>query len=430
MDSTIVNVALPAIGESMHAPISRMQWVVDIYTLTLASLLVLSGASADRFGRRRVFRIGLTLFATASLLCSLASQIDVLIAARFLQAVGGSMLTPVALSIVTSVFREPAERARAIGIWGAVVGISTAIGPLVGGVLIDTLGWRSVFWVNLPICAVALALTFIVVPESKSATSRGFDPIGQVLAIGVLFTVVFGLIERQPLVFLLTAVLLTAFLAHERRHPSPFIDLRFFRSVPFSAATLTAVCAFAAFGAFLFSMSMYLQGTRGFTAVQTGTMFLPMALSVLVMSPVSGRMVARFGARPSLLGAGLLMTAAAVSLTTLSHDTTPMNLAITFAAFGIGFGLVNAPITNSAVSGMPSDRSGAAAALASTSRQIGVSLGVALCGILSGASLWWTAAGFTALIAVLAILSTTAAADRSRDRIAPLLETKEPSHAR
>ncbi|RDB48392.1 MFS transporter [Tsukamurella tyrosinosolvens] len=430
MDVTIVNVALPQIGRQMDASITHLQWVVDIYTLTLASLLVLSGATADRFGRRRVFRIGLTVFAAGSLLCSLAPTVDVLIAARGIQAVGGSMLTPVALSIVTAVFTQPAERARAIGLWGAVVGVSTAVGPLVGGVLIDSLGWPSVFWVNLPICAVALGLTYAVVPESKAAVPRSIDPLGQVLAIAVMFTAVFGLIERAPLILVLTAAALAAFLAHERRHPSPFIDVRFFRSIPFAAATLTAVAAFAGFGAFLFTMSLYLQGTRHFSAVQTGLMFLPMALSVLVASPVSGRLVARFGPRPSLLGAGLLMTGAALALTTVDADTPLPELGIVFAVFGVGFGLVNAPITNSAVSGMPLDRAGAAAAVASTSRQLGVSLGVALSGLIAGAGLWWAVAGFALVVVALAVVSTGARAERSRARIAPLLASKEPADAR
>lgn len=430
MDVTIVNVALPEIGRGMHASTTHLQWVVDIYTLTLASLLVLSGATADRFGRRRVFRIGLTVFALGSLLCSLAPTVDVLIAARGIQAVGGSMLTPVALSIVTAVFTEPAARARAIGVWGAVVGVSTAVGPLIGGLLIDTLGWQSVFWVNLPICAVALGLTFAVVPESKAAVPRSIDPLGQVLAIAVMFTAVFGLIEREPLMLALSAVSLAGFLAHERRHPSPFIDLRFFRSIPFSAATLTAVCAFAGFGAFLFTMSLYLQTVRHFSAVQTGLMFLPMAVCVLLVSPTSGRLVARYGPRPSLLGAGALMTGAAVALTMVDASTPLIELGIVFATFGIGFGLVNAPITNSAVSGMPLDRAGAAAAVASTSRQLGISLGVALCGLLAGAALWWTVAGFAVVIVALAVFSTGPLAERSRARIAPLLEGKEPADAR
>ncbi|QLY33335.1 MFS transporter [Nocardia huaxiensis] len=428
MDATIVNVALPTIRDDLGAPLSRLQWIVDVYTLTLASLLMLSGATADRFGRRRMFRIGLIVFATGSLLCSLAPTIDILIGARFLQAIGGSMLNPVAMSIITTVFTGRVERARAVGIWGAVVGISTALGPIVGGTLIDTLGWQSVFWINLPICAVAFVLTTVFVPESKSATFRGIDPIGQVLAIIVLFTLVFGLIEGQPLVFVASAAALAGFIRHESRHPWPFIDLRFFRSFPFTSATVIAVCAFAALGAFLFDMSMYLQGTRHFSAVHTGLLYLPMALGMLIFSPLSGRLVGRYGTRPSLLIAGILMALAAAGLTQLQPDTPIWQLIVLFVLFGIGFGTVNAPITTAAVSGMPLDRAGAAAAVASTSRQVGVSLGVALCGALSGAGLWWTITAFAIAVTGLGVAANTAWAYRSRDRVAPLLEQKAPAH--
>ncbi|MFE3953666.1 MFS transporter [Nocardia sp. NPDC059091] len=429
MDATIVNVAIPAIRDDLGAPLSRLQWIVDVYTLTLASLLMLSGAAADRFGRKRVFRIGLLTFALGSLLCSVAPTIEVLIGARFVQAVGGSMLNPVAMSIITTTFTGRIERARAVGVWGAVVGISTALGPMVGGVLIDSLGWQSVFWINLPIVAVALALTTAYVPESKSARPRGMDPIGQALAIAVLFTLVYGLIEREPAVFVVSALALAGFVWHEARHPSPFIDLRFFRSFPFSSATVIAVCSFAGLGAFLFDMSLYLQGTRHFSAVHTGLLYLPMALGMLFFSPLSGRLVGRYGTRPSLLASGILMSVAAIGFTLLHPDTPIWQLVITFALFGIGFGMVNAPITTTAVSGMPLDRAGAAAAVASTSRQVGVSLGVALCGALTGAGLWWTIAGFAAAVTALGVAANTDWAYRSRDRVAPLLEQKVPAHA-
>ncbi|NKY52674.1 MFS transporter [Nocardia vermiculata] len=430
MDATIVNVAIPSIRTDLGASLSRLQWIVDIYTLTLASLLMLSGATADRFGRKRMFRIGLTVFALGSLLCSLAPTVDLLIGARFVQAVGGSMLNPIAMSIITTVFTGRVERARAVGIWGAVVGISTALGPMIGGGLIDVLGWQSVFWINLPICVVALALTTIFVPESKSRTARGIDPLGQVLAVAVMFTLVFGLIERRPEILAATVVALVAFVYAERRHRSPFIDLRFFRSVPFSAATLTAVCAFIGLGAFLFSASIYLQGVRHYSAVHTGLLYLPMALAMLICSPLSGRLVGRHGTRPSLVAAGILMTVAAGLLTTLRPDTPVWQLAIMFAIFGAGFGTVNAPITTAAVSGMPLDRAGAASAVASTSRQIGVSIGVALCGLLTGAGLWWVIAGFAATVVVLGVLANTGWALRSRDSIAPLLEDKVSARVR
>ncbi|QIS02650.1 DHA2 family efflux MFS transporter permease subunit [Nocardia brasiliensis] len=428
MDATIVNVAIPTIQVDLHAPLSRLQWIVDAYTLTLASFLMLAGAAADRFGRRRVFRIGLTTFALGSLLCSLAPTIEVLIGARFLQALGGSMLNPVAMSIITTVFTGRVERARAIGVWGAVVGISMALGPTVGGVLIDSLGWQSVFWINLPVCALALVLTTVFVPESKSATVRGIDPIGQLLAVVFLFATVFGLIERQPWIFVIAVGALAAFVYYESRRADPFIDLRFFRSVPFSAATIIAICSFATLGAFLFTCSLYLQTVRHYSAVDTGLLYLAMAIAMVIFSPLSGRLVGKHGTRPSLLVAGVMMTAAAVLLSTLTPDTPVWALVGMFAIFGVGFGMVNAPITNTAVSGMPLDRAGAAASVASTSRQVGVSIGVALCGALTGAGLWWVIAVLTAAVAILGVVANTPWAKRSSDRVAPLLEQKVPAH--
>src|SRR3954452_9988504 len=237
MDATIVNVAIPSIRTDLGASASQLQWVIDVYTLVLASLLLLSGATGDRFGRRRTFQIGLSLFALASLMCSLAPNIETLIAARLLQSIGGSMMNPVAMSIITQVFRERVERARAIGVWGAVVGIAMALGPIVGGALIEYVGWRAVFWINLPICAAAILLTAIYVPESKSATMRDVDPVGQALGMAFLFGVVYVLIEAPGIgwasvrVIAVAAVAILAFFAflrYESRRHDPFIDLRFF----------------------------------------------------------------------------------------------------------------------------------------------------------------------------------------------------------
>ena len=444
MDATIVNVAIPAIRSDLHATPSQLQWVVDVYTLVLASLLILAGATGDRFGRRRVFQIGLTVFALGSLLCSMAPSIELLIAARFVQGLGGSMMNPVALSLISQVFTGRVERARALGVWGAVVGISMALGPTVGGLLIQYVSWRAVFWINLPICAAAIVLTMIFVPESKSATMRNIDPIGQALAVLFLFGVVFALIEgpgqgwTSPLVLGLAvtaAVAFVGFLAYEGRRNDPFVDLRFFRSIPFASATLTAISAFAAWGAFLFIMSLYLQSERHFSAMQTGLIYLPIAVGALLFSPLSGRLVGRYGARPSLLTAGVLITCASVLLTFLTATTPVWELLILFTVFGIGFSMVNAPVTNAAVSGMPLDRAGAASAVTSTSRQVGVSIGVALCGSLTGTALtqlgsdfaaaarplWFVCVGLGIVVFSLGVYATTPKALRSAERLAPLI---------
>ncbi len=444
MDATIVNVAIPAIRSDLHASPSQLQWVVDVYTLVLASLLILAGATGDRFGRRRVFQLGLTVFAFGSLLCSLAPNIETLIVARLLQAIGGSMMNPVALSIVSQIFTGRVERARALGVWGSVVGIAMSLGPIVGGLLIETVSWRAVFWINLPICAAAIILTAVFVPETKSTTMRNIDPIGQALALLFLFGIVFALIEgpglgwTDPLTLSAAVVAVLAFVAflrYESRHRDPFIDLRFFGSIPFSAATVTAVSAFAGWGAFLFMMSLYLQGERGYSAMETGLIYLPIAIGALLFSPLSGRLVGRFGARPSLLIAGVFITAASAMLSLLTATTPVWQLLVVFAVFGIGFSMINAPITNAAVSGMPLERAGAASAVTSTSRQIGVSIGVALCGSVAGGALagtstdfaaaarplWFVCAALGLVITALAVYSTSDRAMRSADRLAPLI---------
>src|SRR5213079_351782 len=195
LDSTIVNVALPSIGRELHASVSGLQWTIDAYALVLASLLMLSGSTADRIGRRKTFRAGLAVFTLGSLLCSLAPGLGWLVAFRMIQAVGGSMLNPVAMSIIANTFTDQTERARAIGVWGAVVGISMAAGPLVGGLLVDTVGWRSIFWISLPVGLAALFLTIRYVPESRAPKARRPDPVGQLLVIALFGSLTYAIIE-------------------------------------------------------------------------------------------------------------------------------------------------------------------------------------------------------------------------------------------
>jgi predicted MFS family arabinose efflux permease len=277
---------------------------------------------------------------------------------------------------------------------------------------------------------------------------RDVDPVGQGLGMAFLFGLVYVLIEgpvrgwtdaRILVVAVVAAVAFVVFLRYESRRHDPFIDLRFFRSVPFASATMIAVCAFASWGAFLFMISLYLQVERGFSAMHTGLIYLPIAIGALIFSPLSGRMVGRFGARPSLLVAGTLITVATLLLTRLTVTTAVWQLLVVFAVFGIGFSMVNAPITNAAVSGMPTDRAGAASAVASTSRQVGVSVGVALCGSVLGSALsttggdfavaarplWLICAGLGVVILALGFYSTSARALRSADRLAPLIAGPE-----
>ncbi len=389
LDVTIVNVALPSIGRDLHAGVSGLQWTIDAYTLVLASLLMLSGSTADRVGRRRTFQTGLAMFTLGSLLCSVAPGLGWLVAFRMIQAVGGSMLNPVAMSIITNTFIKPAERARAIGMWGGVIGLSMALGPIAGGLIVETVGWRGIFWVNIPVGIAAIVLTALFVPESKAPRSRRLDPVGQALVIILLAALVYGLIEGPASgwtsgkivgCFALAAAALVALLGYEPRREEPLIDVRFFRSAPFSGAVAIAICAFAALGGFLLVNQLYLQDVRGYSPLMAGVFTLPMAAMTAIFSPLSGRLVATRGTRPSLVLAGVGITGAGLILAHVTTGTAAILLVASYALFGFGFGLVNAPITNSTVSGMPRTQAGVAAGVASTSRQVGSSLGVAVIG--------------------------------------------------
>ncbi|WP_114239940.1 MFS transporter [Dyella sp. C9] len=442
MDATIVNVALPSIRQDLGASISGLQWVIDAYTMVVASLLMLAGSMADRFGRRRVFQTGMALFMLGSLLCSLAPNNQGLVAFRVVQALGATMLNPVAMSIIANTFHEPKARARAIGIWGAVAGVSMALGPVIGGVLTESIGWRSIFWVNLPVGAAAMLLAARYIPESRAPKPRRVDPMGQLLVFTILATVTYAVIEGPHAgwgsttimgLFAAAALALVALLAYEPRRHEPLIDVRFFRSAPFSCATVIAVCSFSAFSGFLFLNTLYLQEVRGFSAVQTGLCTLPLALTTILCSPLSGRLVGAHGTRPSLLASGTATIVSAVMMTQLTATTPLALLLLTYVIFGIGFGMVNTPITHTAVSGMPKAQAGLAAAVASTSRQTGASLGVALAGTILGTHVhdgfaqashpfWWLMTGGGAAIVLLGWLSSTRWAQDTTRHAAHLLD--------
>jgi EmrB/QacA subfamily drug resistance transporter len=442
IDNTIVNVALPSIGSDLQASVSGLQWIIDAYTLVLASLLMLGGSSADRFGRKKFFMIGTALFIVGSLLCSVAPSLGWLVAFRMVQAVGGSMMNPVAMSIITNTFTDPKERAGAIGVWGGVVGISMAGGPLIGGLLVTSAGWESIFWVNVPIGVIALFLTWKFVPESRAAHARRFDPAGQALMIVLLASVVFTIIETpakgwsSPTILVTATVAvasLVAFLYVETHRTEPLVELSFFRSVPFSGATVIAVCAFGSLGGFLFLNTLYLQDVRGYSALHAGLYTLPMALMTLILAPISGRLTGSRGPRTSLVVAGVGFVVSSLMLTQLTATTSFAWLALPYIVFGIGFGMVNAPITNTAVSGMPRSQAGVASAVASTSRQVGQSLGVAVVGsiITSGLvgtfadgfvdaarSAWFVMAGAGIVVFVLAFVTTGSWARGTAQRVA------------
>ncbi|MBS2990773.1 MFS transporter [Rhodococcus erythropolis] len=389
LDTTIVNVALPAIGEGFGVGTVGLEWIVNAYTLVLASLLISSGALADRFGRRRIFQIGLVVFGVASIVCALAPSVGVLIAARIAQGVGGSMLSPVALAIVVNVMTDPKERAKAIGVWAAVFGLSMAAGPIVGGVLIESFGWRSVFWINVPVIAVVLVLTAVFVPQSRAEQPRRLDFPGQVLLMVVVGGSVALLIEGPRIGWLASgaiagyvavAAALAAFVRVESRKSEPLMDPSLFRHRPFTAAVLGAIVVFVALNATLLLGTFYLQQAREMTPAAAGAMTLPMAVAATICAPLSGILVGRFGARLPLLIAGSFTALGGLCLVSLDNSTGTSTLLVAYLFLGIGFGFSNAPITNTAVNGLPRSQAGLAGGITSSARQFGAALGVALAG--------------------------------------------------
>jgi EmrB/QacA subfamily drug resistance transporter len=445
LDATIVNVALPAVQHSFHCTPAGLQWTVDAYTLVLAGLLMLAGSTADRLGRRRVFSAGLTLFSVGSLLCAVAPSLGLLVASRVVQAIGGAMLSPVAMSIVRNVFEDPRERARAIGAFAAMFGISMALGPVLGGTLVSAISWRAVFVVNLPIALGAIVLTTRFVPESRAPRPRRVDAVGQVLVIAALAAVTYAVIEggrvgfgRARVVILATVALacVVALVHYELHRREPLLEMRFFTSAPFAGAAAIAVCLSAALGGFLFMNTLYLQDVRGLSPVHAGLYMLPTATMMIIFAPVSGRLVGRFGARPSLVAGGLAVMASGLMLTGLAPDSPAPFLLGAYAVFGFGFALVSPPIANTAVSGMPAAQAGVAAAVATTSRQVGLTLGVAALGAVTAGGLtgaigrefaqatrpgWWIVAALGLAVAALGQLTTTGWAHATTRRTAERL---------
>ena len=439
LDATAVNVALPAIGRDLGGGVAGLQWTVDAYTVVVASLLLLAGSLADRFGRRRTLVLGLALFSAASLACSLAPTVGLLVASRAVQAIGGAMLNPVAMAIIANTFTDPRERARAIGIRGAMFGVSMALGPLLGGLLTGLVGWRAIFLINVPLGLAAIVLTRAFVPESRAAQPRPLDPVGQALMTILLGAVIFGIIEGSRVgwssastlaVFAAAVVALAALLTYERRRHQPVIDPRFFRSAPFSSAIAITVAAYGSFGGFLFLTTLYLQRVRGLTPLQAGVVLAPMAVVTVVASPLSGVLLGRRGPRLPLLiaGGGILVGCLPLSGIGLA---TPLTFVVgATLVFGVGFGFVNAPVTDAAVAGMPRAQAGTAAAIATTSRMLGQSLGVAVAGAIIGSApagaglavasrpAWWTLAACGGAVLVLCLIGTTTRAAESARRTA------------
>jgi EmrB/QacA subfamily drug resistance transporter len=392
LDNSVANVALPQIGRSLNAGAAQLQWVVDGYVVVRGALLLTAGALGDRFDRRRVLQYGLLVFGLGSLLCSVAPSSEFLIAARVLQATGGCFLVPSSLALVSDAFPDPGDRARAIGIWSGTTAASTGLGPPLGGLLVQTAGWRSVFWINLPVVALALVLTNRHAPSGAGDRTRRLDPVGQVLIGVALFAGICAFIEstaagwtapRVLALFVACAVTLVAFVIAERHVAEPLLAPALFRSRAFSTAAIVAATAFVIYAGFLFVNTLYLQDIRGYSPLTAGLVVVPATIGNLVLSPLSGRWTATHGPRRPVAAASVAMLLGSLALLVgVRHNALPALIA-GYVCIGSGVGLVNAPITNAAVSGLPRERAGVAGAVTSMFRQVGNSLGVALFGTLT-----------------------------------------------
>ena len=388
--ASVIAVALPALASELDAGGAEQQWVVDSFVLVFASLLIAGGVIGDRHGRRDALVVGLALFAAGSLWCALAPDVGWLIAGRVVQALGPPLVLPASLGIVTATFRDPAQRARAVGYWGAGSGLGLTLGPLLGGLLVDGLGWRWVFGVNVGICAVLGSLALRHVPRDRpSAPAHRFDAAAAVLVTAAVASLVFALIEGRRLgwaspavlgALVLATVAGVAFVAQERRHPAPLVDLGLLRHRTFLAANLGGATVYGALTGLAVYLSVFLQQVQGRSALEAGLCLLPQGLLTAACAPLAGRVTAAVGPKPPILAGMGLVAVAVLALVRLDVDTPVSEFWWLFAVLGMGTGIALPAMTVTALSAAPAPRAGMASALHNASRQLGQTFGVAVLG--------------------------------------------------
>lgn len=404
LDVTIVNVALPTIGDDLKASFADLQWIINAYALALAVLFVTAGRLGDIFGRKRVFMIGMGLFSLGSLLCALAGSIQigtlapihVLIGARALQGIGGSIMLPLSLAIISNTFHGR-ERGAAIGIYGGVTGLATAIGPLVGGILVAKVSWQSIFYLNVPIGAIGILLTAWAVRESRDERApRSVDIFGLVTLSVALFCLVLALIQANDAdkgwtspyiltLFGVSAVALVVFVVGELRLRNPMVDPRIFLIPSYTGAAIVAFAISAGLFSLFFFLTLYMQNFLGYSALDAGIRFLPLSGLVLVTAPLAGAFTHRLGAKPILFVGMAILAIAVLLMTRISPTDTQTDWLVLLPAFilgGLGSGLVNPPLADVAVGTVPRERAGMASGVNGVCRQIGIAFGIALLGAL------------------------------------------------
>jgi EmrB/QacA subfamily drug resistance transporter len=394
LDNTVVNVALPTIEKNLHASFAGLQWVVDGYVIMFASLLLTGGTLGDRFGRKKTFLGGLTLFTIASLLCGISASTGQLVACRALQGIGGALMIPGTLSIITVTF-PPHERAKALGIWAGVSGIALALGPTLGGYMVQHLGWESVFFLNVPVGIAAFIVARSTVTESRSDEARRVDVVGLILGTSALVSVTYGLIEANakgwtnPVILGSLAacvVLMTTFLLWEMRTDHAMMPLRFFRIPSFSAGNYVAFSVSLGMFATFFYLTLYMQNIHGYSPTTAGAGFLPMTLMIIVTAPNAGKYASKHGSRvPMTYGLTLAGTGLLLLGLFLKVDSSYLFLAPLFLIMGHGMGATMAPMTAAVMNSVGPQRAGLGSAMTNTSREVGGVLGIALLGAILAA---------------------------------------------
>ncbi len=389
MDNTILNVAIPSLMNELGATNSQIQWIIDSYVLVFAGLLLTTGSLSDRFGRKGALQVGIVLFGIGSASAALSQTANQLIFTRAFMGIGGALIMPATLSILANVFRDPRERGRAIAVWAGFSGLGVAIGPVTGGLLLEHFSWHSVFWVNLPIGLLALVAGAFIVPTSRDPRQTRLDPLGALLSIVGLASLLFGIIEgptkgwTHPLVvggFVVAAAALGSFVAWELRTSAPMIDMSVFRNPRFSAASGTITLVFFALFGSLFLMTQYWQLVHGYSPLEAGVRLIPYAATMMIVAPISARLVERAGTKRIVLtGLGLIITGLLL-LSTIQPGTPYLVVISFFMVMAGGMGMTMAPATESVMGSLPREKAGVGSAVNDTTRQVGGALGVAIIG--------------------------------------------------
>ncbi|MEO8696796.1 MAG: DHA2 family efflux MFS transporter permease subunit [Acidimicrobiales bacterium] len=394
LDNTVLNVAIPTLAKpvsagGLHAAGSELQWIVDAYTIVFAGLLLTAGSLGDRFGRYRGLALGLVIFGTGSAISAMASSATLLILTRGLMGIGGAFIMPSTLSILTNIFQDNRERAKAIGVWAGVSAVGVGFGPIAGGFLLTHFWWGSVFLVNVPIVIAALVLGYLFIPESKDPSAPRLDPIGALLSIAGLVALLWAIIEgpakgwvspSELVAFAIAAIVLGTFAWWELHTAEPMLDMRYFRNPRFSAASGAVTITFLTLFGTIFLLTQYFQSVLGYSTLKAGSMLIPQALLMMVFAPMSTRWVHRFGNKVVVVFGMVVVTGTLLAMTTFQTNSSTLHVIAITSLLGFGMAHVMPAATESIMGSLPREKAGVGSAMNDTTRQVGGAVGVGLLG--------------------------------------------------